>query len=364
MAVATAAETTAGVHRFAQAELQTFAEAIFRAGGSDEEEARIVAAHLVESNLVGHDSHGVMRIYKYVDWVRAGQVLPNRHAGIVSDSGAAVVIDGGFGYGQVIGLEAMEIAVARARAHGFSVTAIRNSGHLGRIGAWAEYLANAGLVSFHFVNTSGFGILVAPHGGSDRRLSANPVAAGVPVEGGRPLILDIATSVIAEGKIQVARNKGEKLPAGTVVDGAGRPTTDPEAFYADPPGAIFPFGGHKGSGLSFFCEILAGSLTGGHASNPKSPTAKRLVNNMLSLALDPVAFSGTEYFQEDVKRLIAWTTASPPIEPGGSVLLPGEIEDRVRAERSANGIPIDGETWARIVAAAVSLGVPTPEQLL
>jgi len=362
LAVAKAAETASGVHRFPQAELQSFAEAIFRAAGSDEEEARIVAAHLVESNLAGHDSHGVMRVYKYVDWVGAGQVLPNRHAELVSDRGAAVVVDGGFGYGQVIGLEAMEIAVARARTNGFSVTAIRNSGHLGRIGAWAEYLANAGLVSFHFVNTSGFGILVAPHGGSDRRLSANPVAAGAPVEGDRPLILDIATSVIAEGKIQVARNKGEKLSAGAVVDGAGRPTTDPEAFYADPAGAIFPFGGHKGSGLSVFCEILAGSLTGGHASNPEAPTAKRLVNNMLSLAFDPAAFSGTEFFYEDVKRLMTWTTASPPIEPGGSVLLPGEIEDRVRAERTANGIPIDGETWAKIVAAAALLGVTAPEQ--
>ena len=146
--------------------------------------------------------------------------------------------------------------------------AIRNSGHLGRIGAWAEQLAEAGLASFHFVNTSGFGILVAPHGGSDRRLSANPIAAGVPVKGRRPLILDIATSAIAEGKIQVAKNKGEQLPPGLVLDGKGRPTTDPKAFYAEPPGAILPFGGHKGSGLSFFCEILAGSLTGGHASNP------------------------------------------------------------------------------------------------
>ena len=199
-----------------------------------------------------------MRIYKYVDWVRAGQVVPNRHAEIVSDRGSLVVIDGGFGYGQVIGKEAMEAGTARAAEHGFTLVAIRNSGHLGRIGAWVEMLANAGLASFHFVNTSGFGILVAPHGGSDRRLSANPVAAGVPVEGAPPLVLDIATSVIAEGKIQVARNKGEKLPAGMVVDGAGRPTDDPEAFYANPPGAILPFGGHKGSGLTTTSRGWAG----------------------------------------------------------------------------------------------------------
>ena len=146
----------------------------------------------------------------------------------------------------------MAIAAGRARESGLCAIAIRNSGHLGRIGAWAEQLADAGLVSVHFVNTSGFGILVAPHGGSDRRLSANPIAAGTPVAGSAPLILDIATSTIAEGKIQIARNRGEALEPGIVIDGKGRPTTDPDAFYAEPPGAIFPFGGHKGSGLSVF----------------------------------------------------------------------------------------------------------------
>ena len=236
---------------------------------------------------MGHDSHGIIRIPKYIDWVRAGQVRLNQHATLVSDRGALVVADGNYGFGQVIGREAMELAAARARIHGTATIAIRNSGHLGRIGAWPEMLAEQGLASVHFVNTSGFGILVAPFGGSDRRLSANPIAAGVAVKGGRPIILDIATSSIAEGKIQVARNKGEKLPPATVLDGYGRPTTDPEAFYANPPGAILPFGGHKGSGLSFFCEVLAGSLTGGLASNPRSPTADRLVNNMLSLVFDP-----------------------------------------------------------------------------
>ena len=238
--------------------MQDYVAAIFRAAGSEPEEAEIIAAHLVEANLAGHDSHGVMRVYKYVDWVKAGQVVPNRHATVVTDRGAMVLVDGDFGYGQVIGKEAMAIAAERAKAHGFAAMSIRNAGHLGRIGAWAEQLAEAGLASFHFVNTSGFGILVAPHGGSDRRLSANPLAAGVPSAGGRPLILDIATSVVAEGKIQVMKNKGEQLAPGLVIDGAGKPTTDPAAFYADPPGAIFPFGGHKGSGLSFFCEVLAG----------------------------------------------------------------------------------------------------------
>jgi len=343
--------------------LATFAATIFRAAGSDAAEAGAVARHLVQANLVGHDSHGVVRIKKYVDWARAGMVVPNRHAEVAIDRGASALVDGGFGYGQVIAKEAMEIAAAKAAGNGFAVVAIRNSGHLGRIGAWPEMLARSGYASIHFVNTSGFGILVAPHGGRDRRLSANPIAAGAPVAGGEPIILDIATSVIAEGKIQLARNKKEKLAPGQILDGEGRPTTDPEAFYANPPGAIFPFGGHKGSGLLLLFEILAGSLTGGFSSRPQTPTAGRLVNNMLSIVFDPTAFGGAEFFRADLDRLIAWTKASPPIEPGQAVLLPGEMELRTQREREGNGITIDRESWSQIIAAAASVGVAPPEYI-
>jgi uncharacterized oxidoreductase len=349
------------MRRVPQHVMQAFAEDIFRAAGSEPSEARLVAAHLVEASLLGHDSHGVIRISKYIEWVRVGKVVPNQHAHLVTDRGALAVIDGNHGYGQVIGKEAMELAAERALAHGMASIAIRNSGHLGRIGAWPEMLARLGLASVHFVNTSGFGILVAPHGGKDRRLSANPIAAGVPVSGGAPLVLDIATSAIAEGKIQVARNKREQLPPGMLLDGHGRPTTDPEAFYADPPGAILPFGGHKGSGLSFFCEVLAGSLSGGFASNPQSATAGRLVNNMLSLVFDPSAFGSADAFAKDVTRLVGWIKSTPPIEPGGKVLLPGETEEQTRSDRRVKGLPIDGETWRKIKVSAASLGVAIPK---
>lgn len=342
--------------------LQDFLRCVFEAAGSFTAEADAVATHLVEANLKGHDSHGSIRMTKYVAWVEAGHLVPNRQAEVLTDKGALVVVDGGFGYGQVIGMQAMQLAMARARTFGFCVLGIRNSGHLGRIGAWAEQLATAGLASVHFVNTSGFGILVAPHGGSDRRLSANPVAAGVPMPGKPPLILDIATSIIAEGKIQVARNRGEQLEPGLVIDGTGAPTTDPDRFYAWPPGAIFPFGGHKGSGLSFMCEVLAGSLTGGASSHPANPTANRLVNNMLSIAFDPAAFP-TDRFDADVGRLAAWTKASPPIAPGAEVLLPGELETRTQAERLRAGIPIDEETLVQLRGTARRLRVEVPVPL-
>jgi uncharacterized oxidoreductase len=348
------------MRRFSFSALKAFVEAIFLAVGSEPAEAEIVASHLVDASLMGHDSHGVIRVSKYIDWLRAGHVRPNRHARIANDRGALVVVDGDFGFGQVIGKEAMEIAAERAASHGMATVAIRNSGHLGRIGAWPEMLAERGLASIHFVNTSGFGILVAPFGGADRRLSANPIAAGAPTRSGRSIILDIATSVIAEGKIQIARNKGERLPPDAVLDGRGGPTTDPKVFYSSPPGAILPFGGHKGSGLSFFCEILAGSLTGGYASNPNAPTAKRLVNNMLSLAFDPAAFGDPDAFADDVTRLIEWVKASPPIAPGGKVMLPGEIEEGLRRERLAEGLQVDDATWLALCATAASVGVSPP----
>ena len=340
-------------------ELRVFAASIFQASGSQEEEARIVADHLVEANLRGHDSHGIFRLTKYLDWVDAGDLRPNQHAEIVSERTALMIIDGSSGYGQVIGREAMALAAARAKMHGLCAVAIRNCGHLGRIGAFAEQLAEAGLVSVHFVNTSGFGILVAPHGGSDRRLSANPIGAGAPRRDRPPLILDIATSALAEGKIQVARNRGEALAEELVIDGAGRPTTDPEAFYASPPGAIFPFGGHKGSGLSFFCEVLAGSLTGGGSSHPDNPTASRLINNMLAFAIDPSAFPGAD-FSGDIERLCTWVTSSPPIAKDGRVLLPGEIEAQTLATRSRTGIPLDAVTRRSLAEAARRLAVEAP----
>jgi uncharacterized oxidoreductase len=345
----------------AAGDLRRAVRAIFARAGSDEGEAQAVADHLVEANLVGHDSHGVIRVAKYMDWLKQGQVLANRHIRVLRDDGVLLLLDGQFGYGQAIGLEAMRLGIDKARKHGVAVMALRNSGHLGRVGAWAETAAASGLVSLHFVNSSGFGMLVAPHGGSDRRLSANPIAAGVPMPGGPPMILDMSTCIIAEGKIQVARNKKEKLPEGAVLDGRGRPTREPEEFYATPPGAILPIAGHKGSGLSLICEVLAGALTGGGSTHPDNPTAKRMVNNMLTILIDAENVAGGGAFAGDVARLRDWVKASPPISKGGEVLLPGEIERRVRAERERNGIPLDDTTRAQISKAEADVGLPAAE---
>jgi len=343
--------------------LSGFVASAFRATGSEDDEAHAIADHLVEANLVGHDSHGVIRVSKYIDWHAQDMVVANQHVEIVRETACTAVVDGRYGYGQVIGREAMDIAVRKARAGGVCALALRNAGHLGRIGAWAEQVANAGLASVHFVNTSGFGILVAPFGGSDRRLSANPIAAGAPGPNGSPLILDISTSAIAEGKIQVARNLGNPLPEGAVIDAQGRPTRDPATFYGPPAGALLPMGAHKGYGLSIFCEILAGALTGGQTTNPDNATAQRLVNNMLSVVFDAASFCGTESFNEEILRMARFVKASPPAVSGGEVLLPGEHERRTRAERERTGIPLDIETRRQLRASVKPLGIAIPAGL-
>ena len=346
-------------YRIGAAALRAFVGSAFEAAQSSPSEAAIIADHLVDANLAGHDSHGVIRVAKYLDWHSRDMVLANQHARIERETACNVVLDGQFGYGQVIGREAMDIGIRKARSAGLCAVSIRNAGHLGRIGAWAEQAANAGLASIHFVNTSGFGILVAPHGGSDRRLSANPIGAGAP--GPRNIILDISTSAIAEGKIQIARNRGETLPPGCTIDSEGRPNQDPATFYGPPEGALLPVGGHKGSGLSVFCEIFAGALSGGGTTHPDNPTAKRLVNNMLSLVFDADAFCGADAFRAEIARLAAWVRASPPAVPGGQVMLPGDIEATTRERLLHEGIALDPTTRAQIAASVRAVGVALPE---
>jgi hydroxycarboxylate dehydrogenase B len=345
----------------AAAPLRDLVQTIFERAGSDAAEAEAVADHLIEANLMGHDSHGVIRVAPYIELLRSGKWRANRRIEIVIDAGAVVVVDGGQGLGQVIAKEAIELGIARARAHGVAVVGVRNSGHMGRIGAWAEQAAATGLVSLHFVNTTGFGIQVAPFGGSDRRLSVNPIALGVPRPGQEPLIHDMSTGTIAAGKIRVARNKGELLPEGAIVDSRGRPTRDPEAFFTDPPGALTTAAGHKCYGLALFVEVLAGALTGGGAGHPDNPSADRPINNLLSILIDPERLAGSQALAADLERLCAFVTASPPATPGGTVLLPGEIERGTRAKRLADGIPLDPNTLDQLRGAARSVGLADDE---
>lgn len=339
--------------------LRTLTAGILAGAGCPAGEAGVVADHLVGANLAGHDSHGVIRLRDYVPWLGNGMVRAGSKARIVFETDISAVVDGDLGLGQAIGEEAVRIGVTKAGARGLAVVAVRNTGHLGRIGHWAERAAEAGMISLHFVNTSGFGMLVSPFGSSEARLSANPLAFGSPMGDGPPLILDISTAAIAEGKIKVARAAGKQLPPDMVLDAAGNPTRDPLAFYGPPRGAILPFGGHKGYGLSVMIELLAGALTGGGTTDPAGAGAKSLANNMLSLYLAPNVLGTGDGYGAEAKRLADWIRSARPVAPDGRVLLPGELERETRARREAEGIPLDDTTAGELRAIGDRFGLDT-----
>src|SRR6185437_4858880 len=286
--------------------LVTLVAAVMRGAGCTADEAQAVATRLVDANCVGHESHGVIRVAKYLEWVRDGTLRPNTPPTLVVDTATLAIVDGNRGFGQVIGEYATRLGIAKAATTGIAMIGLRNCGHLGRVGEWAEMAAGEGQVSLHFLNTSG-AQRVAPFGGSDRRLSTNPITIGVPLAGGDPVILDVTTSTVAEGKLFVAINKGEQVPAGWIIDKHGRPTTDPKDFYDG--GALLTVGAHKGSGLSIVVDMLAGALSTGKSSDPDDTVLR---NNMLSIYIAPAVYDSEGAVAREIARFVAWVKASPP----------------------------------------------------
>ena len=344
------------------ARLRDLAHLIARAMGSGEAEAAVVAEHLAAANLAGHDSHGVGMLPDYVRMLGLGLLVPNRELRVVSDAGAVLVLDAGRGFGQRMAREAMDVAAERARRQGAVVVALRNSSHVGRIGAYGEQCATLGLVSVHFVNVGDHAPHQAPFGCGDARLGTNPFCAALPDgAGGAAVLLDMATSAIAFGKARVARNKGVPVPPDTVIDREGRPTTDPLPLVDRQEGALRAFGAHKGSGLAIMCELLGGALTGGITIQPGHLREGGIVNSMLSIVMDPAAFGEPAAIAREVGAVGSWIKASPPAAGTAEVLLPGEPERRTRAAREAGGVPIDDKSLADILAAGRSLGLSQAE---
>jgi uncharacterized oxidoreductase len=344
------------MHSFQFEALRAAIRETVRGFGSDEREVTLVTDNLLQANLTGHDSHGIGMLPRYAEAFLEGGLRPNAHAQTRLDSGTMLSLDGQAGFGQVIGREAMELAIARAQQHGSCIMALGNSHHLGRIGEWAEMAVAAGLVSIHFVNVISRPI-VAPWGGTDARFGTNPFAVGIPVADGDPIILDFATSVIAQGKTRVAHNKGVQLQPGQMLDDKGRPTTDPIYGVVNPLGALLTFGEHKGFGLSLVCELLGGALAAGLAVNEPADGKRRVLNGMLTIVIDPKKIADQASFQQQMQSCLDWIKASPP-QPGVErVLVAGEPERASRAKRLAEGVPVDHATWKEILAAAEKLGV-------
>ena len=342
--------------------------AIFERAGCDAEEARRIARRLTGANLRGHDSHGVLRTRRYVEWMAEGKVFPGRRIRVERETGVLAIIDGGYGFGQTVGEEAVDLGVAKAREYGVAVTALKNAGHLGRIGDWAERAAESDCASIHMVNVRG-SLLVAPYGAIERRGSTSPFCAGVPRPGAPPIVHDFATSVVAEGKAMVALHGDKPLPGDALVDADGSYTPDPRPLYGetppgripDPnagPGALNAFGLHKGSGLNFFMEMFGGALTGSGTAAALGDTGKRrFCNGMLSIYMQVDAFHEDDWFAREVEAYVDYWKSARPLRPGGEVLVPGEKERRTMAERRANGLPLPEGAWADILAAADRVGM-------
>jgi uncharacterized oxidoreductase len=340
--------------------LRMFATDLLAAGGLGPVEAKLVAESLVEANLQGHDSHGVMRIPYYLDTVAKGEIHPGRSLQIVRESESLIVADGEWGFGQTLARRLLELLIPKARATGVAVGTLIQSGHIGRLGEYCQQAAEAGLISMIMVNTHGTARRVAPPGGTAPRLGTNPLAIGIPADDG-PLVLDFGTSATAEGKVRVKKIGGQVCPDGWLLDCEGNPTNDPNTLYGTPPGTIRPMGGdqaYKGFGLALMIEIFAGALSGGRCA--REVPVNQLGNCVYIQLIDPAHLGGAEHFHAELSQLTEFVRSCPRVGTCEEILLPGDPERRVRAKRAAGGVPFDEGNWRQLADLAGRLKVSVP----
>jgi uncharacterized oxidoreductase len=364
---ATAVEQPAGT--VGAAELLQFVTALLVSKGSAAAEAAIVAAHLLEANLKGHDSHGVGMLPQYFNSIDRGLLVPNAPLLTVSRSGSMLVFDAQHGFGQVAARAAVLEAAEVALELGVCVFALRHAGHIGRVGTYAELAAERGLVFLSLTNVGDHAPLVAPDGGTQARFGTNPVTMGFPpTQRNAAVVLDMATSTVALGKVRVAFNKGEEMAPGSLIDGQGEPTNDPAVMFgstgtgttaAVPTGALRPFGEHKGGGLALMCELLAGAVGGGGTIQPGNARADTIVNNLLAVVFDPARLTAQEFVEQEADAMLDYLRSTPPAA-GRQVRVAGEPESASKLARAASGVPVDGNTWSQLCELAAATGVRPP----
>ncbi len=343
------------MRQFAQQVLVDFVTEIFVAAEVRQSIAQRVAESLVESNMQGHDSHGIVRVPLYLQQIEEGNLHPNAEPDPIEDSPSVTIMNANRGFGQWSAYVTMQKTIEKAKSHGLAAGGLVNSGHVGRLGEWVTMATVENCVGLAFCNLGGRTGIVAPFGGTKRLLGTNPLAAGIPMDGSPPIIVDFATSVVAEGKIKIAFNKGTDLPPGSILDKEGKPSVSPADLYDG--GVMLPAAGHKGYGLSMLCDLLAGVLTGSGA--PKM-TDGQMSNGVLFLVLKVEAFRALSLFWEDAQAYVDTIHANPPVEGLESVMVPGEPEQRTAATRRGQGIPVDDVTWSNLSRCADELKVTVP----
>ncbi len=338
-------------------ELRRVGRRLFLACGAADEEAAAVAEELVEASLRGLDSHGVLRYAQYVDDSLCGRARPGTATRIVRETLTTATVDCGFALGPYTARRVSELTGEKAKTAGIAAVVSVNSHHIGRLGACVGRLASKGMLGLAFANSSKHGHWVVPFGAKEPRLATNPLAFAAPSENpDRPLLLDMSTSMIAEGKVRSLMQQGLPLPPGCLQDAQGQPTTDPRSFYGPPRGTILPFGGpdlgYKGFGLSLLVEVMGGLLAG-----MRSSADHAYINGLCVIAVSADAFCGAQQLRALVEDLSAYIRSAAPAPGSQRVVLPGELEWECREQRLRDGIPLAAETWRMIVEAGAKVGV-------
>ena len=332
---------------------------IFTGLGFSAAECAVLADTLVDASLAGYDSHGVIRVGIFFDDVRAGRTKPGVAPRIIHETPAVARIDAGYGPGPVSAMMAVDLACEKARTLGIGAVGVVRGSDVASLGTYVARAAEKGFLAEVMVNDAGGGAAVAPFGGRDPVLSTNPIAAGIPRRDAPPIVIDLSTSIVALGKLRMARNLGESVPRDWLVGADGLPETDPGAFFQSPRAAALNLlggagQGHKGFGLSLMVEAFAGALSG--AGTSTGAAAEDRGNGFLTIAVSPEAF-GAEGFHSEIEQLVKTIKASAVADGLAAVILPGERAAREKARRRREGLPIDGPTWARICRILAELGI-------
>jgi uncharacterized oxidoreductase len=340
--------------RFPAALVSQAGVALFTAAGARPSDAQATVEALITSSLMGHDSHGVIRIPEYLGFIAAGSIQLDAAISVERTGPGTAIVDCGHGFGAVGAQRAMQEAIAIAREQRTACVITRRCNHVGRLGAWVQQAADQGMLALAMCNSPVIGHHVLPWGGRDARLATNPIAYAVPT-GKDPIVADFATSVAPEGKIRFYRNEGQPVPDGWILDSAGNPTNDPRAFYGPPKGGILPLGGsagHKGFALSLLVEILGSALVG---IGPQDPAF--VGNGNCFMIIDPAAFCPLDVFRRLMDETVAYIKSSRPIPGVAEVLVPGELEFRTLQKRRHDGIPVDDSTLEAMHNYAQRFGV-------
>ncbi|AMV26567.1 putative oxidoreductase YbiC [Gemmata sp. SH-PL17] len=346
---------------FSSSTLVALTQSMFEAAGVPDSDAGVVARSLVDANLCGHDSHGVMRVPQYIDFLRKGTYKAGAPLTVISETPAVVAADAGWGLGQVQAYHLLDKLLPKAKTLGIAAGTLRNCGHIGRLGEYAEFAAKENMALFAAVNSHGSGRRVAPPGGTEGRISTNPICMGTPTSG-VPVVIDFGTSAAAEGKVRAQFQKKEPAPDGWLIDHTGAPTNDPSVLYNEPRGSLIPFGGtqaYKGFGLGLLLDLLCGGLSGGACSNPAFPLAGQ-GNAAVFVLFNPALFGGTDHFLKETDGLTAYVRSCPTTAGISAITLPGDPERLTKEKRLATGIPVPDGTWELIAKAATELKVPLP----